>query len=77
VLYSLLKQAIHISGNVWECGVYKGGTAAMMAAMLRDKMPMQPDSAGLSIFLQERTLNCPTGVPRRAAATGSLDGRDA
>jgi len=39
VLYSLLKQAIHISGNVWECGVYKGGTAAMMAAILRDKQP--------------------------------------
>jgi len=39
VLYSLLKQAIHITGNVWECGVYKGGTAAMMLAILRDKMP--------------------------------------
>jgi O-methyltransferase len=25
-----------ISGDVWECGVYKGGTAAMIAAILRD-----------------------------------------
>jgi O-methyltransferase len=24
---------------VWECGVYKGGTAAMMAAILNDKAP--------------------------------------
>jgi len=39
VLYSLLKQAIHVNGNVWECGVYKGGTAAMILAILRDKMP--------------------------------------
>ena len=39
VLYSLLKQAIHITGNIWECGVYKGGTTAMMAAILRVKQP--------------------------------------
>jgi len=33
VLYSLLKQAILNNGNVWECGVYNCGTAAMMLAM--------------------------------------------
>jgi O-methyltransferase len=37
VLYTLLLQAIHIAGDFWECGVYKGGTAAMMAAVLRDE----------------------------------------
>lgn len=36
VLYILLKQAIGLGGDVWECGVYKGGTAAMFAAILKD-----------------------------------------
>lgn len=36
VLYILLRQAIMIKGDVWECGVYKGGTAAMMAAIIKD-----------------------------------------
>jgi len=39
VLYTLLRQAVHINGDIWECGVYKGGTAAMIAAFLRDTMP--------------------------------------
>jgi len=39
VLYTLLRQAAHIEGDVWECGVYKGGTAAMAAAILSDKAP--------------------------------------
>jgi O-methyltransferase len=39
VLYSLLGQAKHVDGDVWECGVYKGGTAAMMAAILKDSCP--------------------------------------
>jgi O-methyltransferase len=39
VLYALLTQAIHVAGDVWECGVYRGGTAAMMAAILRDNQP--------------------------------------
>ncbi len=34
VLYTLIRQAVSVPGDVWECGVYKGGTAAMMAAML-------------------------------------------
>jgi O-methyltransferase len=39
VLYSLLRQAIRVPGDVWECGVYRGGTAAMMAAFLADHGP--------------------------------------
>lgn len=39
ILYTLLRQAIRIEGDVWECGVYKGGTAAMMAAILNDSCP--------------------------------------
>ena len=39
VLYTLLRQAIHVDGDVWECGVYKGGTAAMLATILADYAP--------------------------------------
>jgi O-methyltransferase len=39
VLYTLLRQAISVPGDIWECGVYKGGTAAMMAAMLNHYAP--------------------------------------
>lgn len=31
VLYSLTRQALGLTGDIWECGVYKGGTAAMLA----------------------------------------------
>jgi O-methyltransferase len=41
VLWILLRQALNLNGDIWECGVYKGGTAAMMAAILRDSA--QPD----------------------------------
>lgn len=34
VLYALAKQALHLPGEFWECGVYKGGTAAMLAEIL-------------------------------------------
>jgi len=36
ILYAILKQALSLEGDIWECGVYKGGTAAMFAAILRD-----------------------------------------
>jgi O-methyltransferase len=39
VLYTLLRQALSVDGDIWECGVYKGGTAAMMAAILSDYCP--------------------------------------
>jgi O-methyltransferase len=38
VLWTLLRQSLNICGDVWECGVYKGGTAAMLAATLRNSM---------------------------------------
>jgi O-methyltransferase len=34
VLYSLAKQALPLPGKSWECGVYKGGRAAMLAAII-------------------------------------------
>lgn len=39
VLYTLLRQAMHLQGNIWECGVFRGGTAAMMASLLADQCP--------------------------------------
>ena len=37
VLYSLLQNSFAIDGEVWECGVYKGGTAAMLAQIMASK----------------------------------------
>jgi O-methyltransferase len=39
VLYCLGRQALNVPGNFWECGVYKGGTASMIVAMLREHTP--------------------------------------
>lgn len=36
VLYSLCRQALFLDGDIWECGVYKGGTAAMLAQIVHD-----------------------------------------
>ena len=30
ILASLVTQAIKLSGEVWECGVYRGGTAMLL-----------------------------------------------
>lgn len=34
VLYTLAQQACHLPGDFWECGVYKGGTAIMLASIV-------------------------------------------
>jgi O-methyltransferase len=36
VLERLLRHALTVHGDVMECGVYKGGTAAMLARILRE-----------------------------------------
>jgi O-methyltransferase len=36
VLYSTVLQCLHLPGDVWECGVYKGGTARMLAQVMAD-----------------------------------------
>ena len=36
VLYTLLRQALTLGGDVWECGVYRGGTAAMLAKIISE-----------------------------------------
>jgi O-methyltransferase len=39
MLYSIALQALGIAGEFWECGVYKGGTAAMLAEIIARKSP--------------------------------------
>jgi O-methyltransferase len=34
ILYQLARQALSLRGDFWECGVYKGGTATLLAALL-------------------------------------------
>jgi len=36
ILYSLCRQSLRLDGDIWECGVYKGGTAAMLAQLVND-----------------------------------------
>jgi O-methyltransferase len=36
VIWTLLRQSLHLPGDVWECGVYRGGTSSMIAAVLKD-----------------------------------------
>lgn len=37
ILYQIALQALHVKGDFWECGVYKGGTAAMISEILAKK----------------------------------------
>jgi O-methyltransferase len=37
ILYQIALQALHVKGDFWECGVYKGGTAAMLSEILAKK----------------------------------------
>ena len=34
ILYCLAKQSLFLEGEIWECGVFKGGTAAMLAEII-------------------------------------------
>lgn len=40
VLYSAIRQALSVDGELWECGVYRGGTALLLR-MLRDEIPIK------------------------------------
>lgn len=46
ILYSLLKQCSQLEGEIWECGVYKGGSAKLMANYLN----MKPNPRTLVLF---------------------------
>ncbi len=47
VLYSLAGNAVQLGGDFWECGVYRGGTARMLAEFLRRNAPPE---AKLQLF---------------------------
>ena len=47
VLYQLALQALHVRGDFWECGVYKGGTASMLAKIIATK---SDSNKGLFLF---------------------------
>lgn len=36
MLHTLARQACHLPGDFWECGVYKGGTAIMLAQVMEN-----------------------------------------
>lgn len=59
VIYTLLLQAIHIEGDIWECGVYKGGTAALITQVLRTHGPWK------RLFLFDTFEGMPDTDPQR------------
>ena len=55
VLYQLALQALGLKGNFWECGVYKGGTAAMLAEIFSETRMLKSGSACLIRLKECRT----------------------
>jgi len=49
VLYTLASQALRLNGEFWECGVYKGGTAMLLTALIGQDKASQP-SVKLHLF---------------------------
>ena len=49
VLYTLARQALNLGGELWECGVYKGGTARLLSEVIATWSPA-PGSARLRLF---------------------------
>ena len=47
VLYSLASQALSLPGDIWECGVYKGGTAILFAELIAS---IQDSKSKLHLF---------------------------
>jgi O-methyltransferase len=48
ILYALAKNALHSEGEFWECGVYKGGTALLLAQVLSSASG--PEARSLRLF---------------------------
>jgi O-methyltransferase len=49
VLYTLAQQASALAGEFWECGVYRGGTAMLLADVL-SQAPSASDQPRLRLF---------------------------
>jgi O-methyltransferase len=59
VLYCAARQCLALQGEWWECGVYKGGTARMLAQLLADS----PRAGRLRLF--DTFSGMPETDPRR------------
>jgi O-methyltransferase len=57
VLYSVARQAMPRGGEVWECGVYRGGTALLLR-MLRDRV-----APGAQVRLFDSFAGMPDTLP--------------
>lgn len=54
VLYTLAAQALHLAGDFWECGVYRGGTAHLLAEVMSS-----PDRGAKSLRLFDTFAGMP------------------
>lgn len=61
VLYCLAQQCMQLPGDLWECGVYKGGTARMLAELLADS----PTRGDATLHLFDTFSGMPATDPRR------------
>ena len=61
ILYCLARQALALEGEFWECGVFKGGTAAMLAELI-DRATL---SEGKILRLFDTFSGMPTTDPSR------------
>jgi O-methyltransferase len=50
VLYILARQALRLPGEVWECGVYRGGTAMLLQDVIRRHSHLSPAHPPLRLF---------------------------
>lgn len=60
VLFTLASQALHLDGEFWECGVYRGGTAHLLAELISSS-----GRPGTSLRLFDTFAGMPETDPRR------------
>ncbi|HTP41362.1 MAG TPA: TylF/MycF/NovP-related O-methyltransferase [Nitrospiria bacterium] len=60
VLHTLATQALSVRGDFWECGVYKGGTALLLAELLATG-----GTAGAALHLFDTFEGLPANDPTR------------
>jgi O-methyltransferase len=58
ILYALASHALNLVGEFWECGVYQGGTARVLAELLRRRA-----KRGTSLHLFDTFAGLPTPSP--------------
>jgi O-methyltransferase len=81
VLYTLAQQALHVPGDFWECGVFRGGTATALARVLSSapgkKLHLFDTFSGLPAGKSDRDFH-PEGLYSDTSLEGvkSVVGRD-